>query len=102
MGRLSWAERLVSNYDGQVSYFIKGFAGGIVKDLSGKHPVSALMEVCSKRRWGQPEFTLLTDPGAGNNRSYLYKVQNFFIIIPLFYLSRYVFMTQNINPHVHH
>jgi len=53
----------------------KGFAGGIVKDLSGKHPVSALMEVCSKRRWGQPEFTLLTDPGAGNNRSYLYKVR---------------------------
>ena len=53
----------------------QGFAGGIVKDLSGKHPVSALMEVCSKRRWGQPEFTLLTDPGAGNNRSYLYKVR---------------------------
>lgn len=53
----------------------KGFAGGIVKDLSGKHPVSALMEVCSKRRWGQPEFTLLTDPGAGNNRSFLYKVR---------------------------
>merc|ERR1739838_631204 len=53
----------------------KGFAGGVVKDLSGKHPVSALMEVCSKRRWGQPEFTLLTDPGAGNNRSYLYKVR---------------------------
>lgn len=53
----------------------KGFAGGIVKDLSGKHPVSALMEVCSKRRWGQPEFTLLTDPGPGNNRSFLYKVR---------------------------
>lgn len=53
----------------------KGFAGGVVKDLSGKHPVSALMEVCSKRRWGQPEFTLLTDPGAGNNRSFLYKVR---------------------------
>ncbi|CBY34438.1 unnamed protein product [Oikopleura dioica] len=53
----------------------KGFAGGIVKDLSGKHPVSALMEVCSKRRWGQPEFTLVTDTSAGNNRSFLYKVR---------------------------
>ena len=55
----------------------KGFAGGIVKDLSGKHPVSALMEVCSKRRWGQPEFTLLTDPGPGNHKSFLYKVSIF-------------------------
>ena len=38
------------------------------------------MEVCSKRRWGQPEFTLLTDPGAGNNRSYLYKGIWFFTL----------------------
>ena len=69
-----WDERFVRFKIHKISK-IKGFAGGVVKDLSGKHPVSALMEVCSKRRWGQPEFTLLTDPGAGNNRSYLYKVR---------------------------
>ena len=34
------------------------------------------MEVCSKRRWGQPEFTLVTDTSAGNNRSFLYKVSH--------------------------
>ncbi|KAF2986741.1 hypothetical protein EK904_010820 [Melospiza melodia maxima] len=31
----------------------------VMKDLSGKHPVSALMEICNKRRWTPPEFVLV-------------------------------------------
>ena len=27
------------------------------KDLSGKHPVSALLELCTRRRWGPPSFS---------------------------------------------
>ena len=26
-------------------------------DLSGKHPVSALVELCSKKKWKEPKFT---------------------------------------------
>lgn len=33
----------------------------ISRDMSNKHPVSALTEVCSKRHWPQPEFRLV-DP----------------------------------------
>ena len=25
-------------------------------DLSGKHPVSALVELCSKKKWKEPKF----------------------------------------------
>lgn len=32
-----------------------------IKDLSVKHPVSVLMEICSKRRWQPPQFSLV-DP----------------------------------------
>ena len=27
------------------------------KDLSGKHPVSGLLELCTRRRWGPPSFS---------------------------------------------
>lgn len=39
----------------------KKVTGEISRDLSNKHPVSALTEVCSKRHWAQPEFRLV-DP----------------------------------------
>lgn len=42
-----------------------------MKDLSDKHPVSALMEVCSKRRWQPPSFSLV-DPC--NTKIFTFKV----------------------------
>ena len=37
------------------------------KDLSGKHPVSALLELCTRRRWGPPSFSQVSDaPEEGN------------------------------------
>ena len=52
--------------------------GGVVtmtacKDLSGKHPVSALTELCSKRRWGPPIFTQAFECGPPHKKQYVFK-----------------------------
>jgi hypothetical protein len=44
------------------------------KDLSGKHPVSALTELCSKRRWGPPIFTQAFDCGPPHKKQFIFKV----------------------------
>eukprot|EP00095_Tigriopus_kingsejongensis_P003437 maker-scaffold110_size354795-snap-gene-2.25 protein:Tk03437 transcript:maker-scaffold110_size354795-snap-gene-2.25-mRNA-1 annotation:"conserved hypothetical protein" len=44
------------------------------KDLSGKHPVSALMELATKRRWGPPNFVQALDCGPSHNKQYIFKV----------------------------
>jgi len=54
-------------------------AGGVVtmtacKDLSGKHPISALTELCSKRRWGPPIFTQAFECGPPHKKQYVFKV----------------------------
>lgn len=46
----------------------------VVYDLSGKHPVSALMELTAKRRWGNPEFELCFEHGPPHKRQFVYKV----------------------------
>ncbi|XP_067141076.1 protein Son isoform X2 [Centruroides vittatus] len=47
----------------------------IAKDLSGKHPVSALMELCSKRKWGAPEFQLIDENGPDHRKTFLFRVR---------------------------
>lgn len=44
-------------------------------DLSGKHPVSALTELCNKRRWGPPQFTLIDSTGPDHRKHFLFKVK---------------------------
>ncbi|XP_013928472.1 PREDICTED: protein SON [Thamnophis sirtalis] len=44
------------------------------KDLSGKHPVSALLEVCNKRRWSPPVFVLVNDNRPEYRKHFLFKV----------------------------
>ncbi|XP_019379504.1 PREDICTED: protein SON isoform X4 [Gavialis gangeticus] len=46
----------------------------VMKDLSGKHPVSALMEICNKRRWSPPEFVLVDDSGPDHRKHFIFKV----------------------------
>ncbi|XP_029459406.1 protein SON isoform X2 [Rhinatrema bivittatum] len=46
----------------------------VMKDLSGKHPISALMEICNKRKWSPPEFVLVHDRGPDHRRHFLFKV----------------------------
>ncbi|VDM43826.1 unnamed protein product [Toxocara canis] len=41
-------------------------------DVAGKHPVSMLMEICSKRHWSPPQFTCI-ESGPSNNRRFMWK-----------------------------
>ncbi|XP_055888930.1 protein SON-like [Biomphalaria glabrata] len=45
------------------------------KDLSNKHPVSALMELCNRRRWGPPIFTVVEESGPDHKKTFLFKVK---------------------------
>ncbi|KAM7295743.1 serine/arginine repetitive matrix protein 2 isoform X1 [Ixodes scapularis] len=44
-------------------------------DLGGKHPVSALTEMCIKARWGPPEFVLVNESGPDHKKMFLFKVK---------------------------
>ncbi|XP_055949381.1 protein Son-like [Argiope bruennichi] len=46
-----------------------------VKELQGKHPVSALMELCSKRKWKPPLYTVIKDEGPPHKKQFLFKVE---------------------------
>ncbi|XP_028254359.1 protein SON isoform X2 [Parambassis ranga] len=50
--------------------------GGLVvtKDLMGKHPVSALIELCNKRRIMQPDFIMVHHSGPDHRKNFLFKV----------------------------
>eukprot|EP00066_Takifugu_rubripes_P015022 XP_011604288.1 PREDICTED: protein SON-like [Takifugu rubripes] len=50
--------------------------GGLVvtKDLMGKHPVSALIELCNKQRILQPEFVMVHHSGPDHRKNFLFKV----------------------------
>ena len=42
--------------------------------FSGKHPVSALVELCSKHKWKPPSFEVIYDTGPDHKKNYLMKV----------------------------
>ena len=44
------------------------------KDLSHKHPVSGLMELSTKRKWGPPNFVQIFDCGPPHKKQYIFKV----------------------------
>ncbi|CAB3363771.1 Hypothetical predicted protein [Cloeon dipterum] len=43
--------------------------------FSGKHPVSALVELCTKKRWGSPVFELVFESGPDHKKNFLFKVK---------------------------
>ena len=43
-------------------------------DLSGKHPVTALMELSTRRRWGAPSFVQAFECGPPHKKQYVFKV----------------------------
>ncbi|XP_077150039.1 protein SON isoform X2 [Ranitomeya variabilis] len=45
-----------------------------MKDLSGKHPISALMELCNKKKFSPPEFELVDDTGPEHRKRFLFRV----------------------------
>lgn len=42
---------------------------------AGKHPVSALIELCNKRRILQPEFVMVHHSGPDHRKNFLFKVR---------------------------
>ena len=40
----------------------------------GKHPVSALVEFCNKRRFGSPQFEVIHESGPDHKKNFLFKV----------------------------
>lgn len=46
-----------------------------IRDLSGKHPVSALVELCNKRKWGPPQFDFIFECGPDHKKNFLCKVK---------------------------
>lgn len=43
--------------------------------FSGKHPVSALVEICSKNKWSPPDFEMVFDCGPDHKKNFLMKVR---------------------------
>uniref|UniRef100_A0A915AJ97 Protein SON n=2 Tax=Parascaris univalens TaxID=6257 RepID=A0A915AJ97_PARUN len=46
--------------------------GVVSMEVAGKHPVSMLMELCSKKHWSPPQFTCI-ESGPSNNRRFTWK-----------------------------
>lgn len=44
--------------------------------LDGKHPVSLLGELASKRKWGVPNYDVAMEQGPGHAKLFVYKVSN--------------------------
>ena len=43
--------------------------------IVGKHPVSALVELCNKRKWGPPQFEFIFECGPDHKKNFLCKVR---------------------------
>ena len=42
--------------------------------ILGKHPVSALAELCTKRRWKMPTYNVVHESGPAHKKDFLYEV----------------------------
>ncbi|NWX86239.1 SON protein, partial [Nothoprocta ornata] len=79
MRKMGWreGEGLGKNKEGSVEPIMVDFK----TDRKGKpfwkckHPVSALMEICNKRRWTPPEFVLVDDSGPDHRKHFIFKVR---------------------------
>ena len=62
--------------------------GQVFKLLAGKHPVSALVELCNKRRWGSPDFQLVHEGGPDHKKNFLFKVREKLSDVDRYYVPR--------------
>lgn len=46
---------------------------GAVQNVNGKHPVSALSEMCSQHKLGQPEYSMVFESGQSHSKTFLMK-----------------------------
>jgi dsRNA-specific ribonuclease len=47
-----------------------------MESLQQKHPVSLLGELASKRRWGAPNYILVSEKGPAHAKNFVFKVSN--------------------------
>jgi len=47
----------------------------VILTFSGKHPVSALVELCNKRRWASPDFQMVHEGGPDHKKNFLFRVR---------------------------
>ena len=45
--------------------------------VAEKHPVSALMEICSRRKWPSPQFVVLHESGPPHKKNFIMQVGYF-------------------------
>ena len=45
--------------------------------VAEKHPVSALMEICSRRKWPSPQFVVLHESGPPHKKNFIMQVGDF-------------------------
>ncbi|XP_063880922.1 protein Son-like isoform X2 [Scylla paramamosain] len=58
----------------QPEQFPKKQPVSLVEDLSGKHPVMALTELCTKFGWSAPKFEVVDNSGPDHKKNFLMKV----------------------------
>ena len=51
-----------------------------MKDMGNKHPVTVIMEVATRRKWGPPSFQQVLDCGPPHRKQYIWKVRYFFYL----------------------
>ena len=39
----------------------------------GKHPISALVELCNKKKWGPPDFIVVNESGPDHKKHFIIK-----------------------------
>lgn len=61
-------------YYSQPEQFPKKQPVSLVEDLSGKHPVMALTELCTKFGWSAPKFEVVDHSGPDHKKTFLMKV----------------------------
>ena len=48
----------------------------LIQDFQGKHPVSILHELCTKKHWDPPVFEQVADIGPDHLKHFLFKVND--------------------------
>ena len=49
-------------------------SNNVIPIILGKHPVSALAELCTKKRWKTPTYNIAHESGPAHKKDFLYQV----------------------------
>ena len=78
-GLLSSEERVAmktKKYSGIMPHVITEPLPAPRTTITGRHPIAALSDVCHKRKWKQPEYTLIKEDGVDHKKLFFYQVSS--------------------------